>query len=201
MPPKPKFSKEDIVAAALNIVSQKGEAALTARELGAALGSSARPIFTVFSGMEELQSEVRSAAMARFENMRAEAPSDMPIFKQVGMKMVLFGIKEPKLYQLLFMQENEKARSFDDVFGRLGATAVRCIETLEKDYALSAEQAKALFEHTWIHTFGIGALCATGACDFSPEQISQMLTQDFTAMMALLKGKAFAENKVQQAPR
>ena len=52
MPPKPKFTKEEIVAAALTLVSEKGMEALTARELGLRLGSSARPIFTVFQSME-----------------------------------------------------------------------------------------------------------------------------------------------------
>ena len=45
-----------------------------------ALGSSARPIFTVFDSMKQVQDAVREAAMRRFA--------------------------EPKLYQLLFMQEN-----------------------------------------------------------------------------------------------
>lgn len=189
MSPKPKFTKEEIVSVALDIVSQGGTEALTARELGAKLGTSARPVFTVFNGMEELQNEVRSAAMARFENMRAEQLSGMPTFKQIGMKMVLFGIKEPKLYRLLFMNENESATSFEDMFGRLGSSATQCVETIEKDYALSPSQARTLFEHTWIHTFGIGTLCATGACDFSTDKISEMLTQDFMAMMLLLKGK------------
>ena len=53
MPPKPKFTKEEIVQTALEIVSQKGVRALTANELGAALGTSARPIFTVFDSMKE----------------------------------------------------------------------------------------------------------------------------------------------------
>ena len=54
MPPKPKFTKEEIVAAALELVSEKGIEALTARELGVRLGSSARPIFTAFNSMEEV---------------------------------------------------------------------------------------------------------------------------------------------------
>ena len=33
MPPKPKFTKEEIVQTALEVVSQKGAAALTAQEL------------------------------------------------------------------------------------------------------------------------------------------------------------------------
>ena len=65
MPPKPKFTKEEIVQTALDIVSRKGVEALTAKELGDALGSSARPIFTVFRSMKEVQDEVRQAAKRR----------------------------------------------------------------------------------------------------------------------------------------
>ena len=62
MPPTAKFSKEKIVEAALDIVRTEGFDALTARALGTKLGSSARPIFTVFSNMEEVQQSVTEAA-------------------------------------------------------------------------------------------------------------------------------------------
>ena len=58
MPPKAKFTREEIVQAALGIVREDGIQALTARALGAKLGSSARPIFTIFQSMEEVQQEV-----------------------------------------------------------------------------------------------------------------------------------------------
>ena len=67
MPPKPKFARDEIVQAALTIVSEKGVEALTAKELGDALGASALPIFTVFASMKEVQDAVREAAMRRFE--------------------------------------------------------------------------------------------------------------------------------------
>ena len=109
MPPKPMFTREEIVQAALDIVSERGIEALTARELGVKLGSSARPLFTVFKNMEELHEAVRAAAMARFEACAPDGMENAPIFKQVGMRMVLFGMREPKLYQLLFMEENTTA--------------------------------------------------------------------------------------------
>lgn len=189
MPPKPKFTKEEITAAALGIVSEKGTEALTARELGKALGSSARPIFTVFENMEELQKDVREAAMRRFERFGWEAEADMPIFKQVGMKMILFGMREPKLYRLLFMQENQTAFSFEDVLSKLGTVATKCMEAIEKDYGLNREQSKMLFEHVWIYTFGVGALCATGGCRFSEEELGQMLTTEFRAVMTLIQSE------------
>lgn len=193
MPPKPKFTKEEIVQAALEIVSQKGAEALTAKELGEALGTSARPIFTVFTGMKEVQDEVRNAAMRRFEGFAKQKQPDMPLFKQVGMQMVLFGAREPKLYQLLFMRENRNAVSFDDVFGELGPTAETCIGLIRKEYGMSESEAKLLFENVWIYTFGVGALCATRVCRFSEEKLGQMLSTEFRAMMLLVKSETGEE--------
>ena len=154
MPPKPRFTREEI-------------------------GSSARLIFTVFRSMEELQQEVRSAAMRRFESYAGRTMPGVPLFRQGGMQMVLFGAQEPKLYQLLFMRENRSAVSFDDVFGELGDTAECCIETVCRDYGLSPAQARVLFEHVWIYTFGVGALCATRVCRFSEEQLGGCSPRSF----------------------
>ena len=187
MPPKTKFTKEQITKAALGVVSEKGAQALTAKELGAALGTSTTPIFTVFNSMQEVQDAVMLAAMERFEEYAHKAAHLGPVFKQVGMQMILFAKEEPKLYQLIFMFSISEAQTFDDIYAYLGSVADECLDVLQKDYDLSKDNAKTLFEHVWIHTFGIGALCATGMCDFSHEQIAEMLTQDFTAMMMLMQ--------------
>ena len=195
MPPKAKFTKEQITKAALCVVSEKGAQALTAKELGAALGTSTTPIFTVFHSMQEVQDAVMLAAMERFEEYAHKAAHLGPVFKQVGMQMILFAKEEPKLYQLIFMSSISEAQTFDDIYAHLGSLADECLNVLQKDYDLSKADAKTLFEHVWIHTFGIGALCATGVCDFSHEQIAEMLTQDFTAMMMLMKsGKPSQES-------
>lgn len=199
MPPKPKFTKDEIVQTALEVVSRKGVEALTAKELGCALGSSARPIFTVFNSMKEVQTEVRAAAMRRFERFAEQKLPDMPLFKQVGMRMVLFGAKEPKLYQLLFMQENRNAVRFDDVFGELGISAETCIRSIQEAYRLTEAEAKLLFENVWIYTFGIGALCATRMCQFSEERLGEMLSTEFQAMMLLVKTHMNEEAFVQYA--
>ena len=199
MPPKPKFTKDEIVQTALEVVSRKGVEALTAKELGCALGSSARPIFTVFNSMKEVQTEVRAAAMRRFERFAEQKLPDMPLFKQVGMRMVLFGAKEPKLYQLLFMQENRNAVRFDEVFGELGISAETCIRSIQEAYRLTEAEAKLLFENVWIYTFGIGALCATRMCQFSEERLGEMLSTEFQAMMLLVKTHMNEEAFVQYA--
>ena len=191
MPPKPRFTEKEIVDVALELVSEKGITALTARELGQYLGSSTRPIFTVFENMEEVQNRVKAAAREKFESYTAKAINYAPAFKQVGMQMVLFAVEEPKLYQLLFMQENSEVRSFRELFPRLGSTAEACIGMIRKDYGLTEAEANLLFENVWIYTYGIGALCATRACCFSEEELARMLSTDFLALITLIKsGKA-----------
>ena len=198
MPPKAKFTKEQITNAAMRVVSEKGAQALTAKELGAALGTSTTPIFTVFNSMQEVQDAVMLAAMERFEEYAHKAAHLGPVFKQVGMQMILFAKEEPKLYQLIFMSSISEAQTFDDIYAHLGSVADECLNVLQKDYDLSKDNAKTLFEHVWIHTFGIGALCATGMCDFSREQIAEMLTQDFTAMMMLMKSGKSSQPTMQK---
>ena len=45
MPPKLKFSREQIIAAAVNVTKMNGISGLTARAVATELGSSAKPIF------------------------------------------------------------------------------------------------------------------------------------------------------------
>ncbi len=190
MPPKPKYTREEIIAAALGVVSRSGSRGLTAKSLGNALNTSASPIFTVFNSMQEVQDAVKAAAMERFESYAHKAGAELPIFKQVGMQMILFAREEPQLYQLIFMSRNSDVKSFADIYAHLGPVADECLHTIERDYGLSAPDARTLFEHSWIHTYGIATLCATGMCAFTQEEISGMLTQDFTAMMLLLKSQS-----------
>ena len=84
MPPYSKFTREEIVNAALEIVKLKGFSALTARALGTKLGTSSRPIFTVFKSMHELHQDVIEAAKKIYnEYINIGLSSEQP-FKGVG---------------------------------------------------------------------------------------------------------------------
>lgn len=187
MPPKARFTREEIIETALNLAADKGIKALTARELGSALGSSTRPIFTAFSSMEEVLVEVRRAALDKFEEYARKAEEFAPVYKELGLQMVRFASEQPKLYRLLFMTEKPEAKSFDDVFANLGDIATLCVEVIQRDYKLSYEDARLLFQHNWIHTYAVGALIATGVCLFTEKEIQDMLSREFVGMLMLIK--------------
>ena len=187
MPPKAKFTREKIVETALALAAEKGIRALTARELASAIGTSTQPIFTAFKNMDELLHEVRNAALARFEVYARRAMEFTPVYKELGVQMILFASEQPKLYRLLFMTEKPEAENFDDVFKNLGDMATLSVEVIQRDYELSYENAKLLFKHNWIHTYAIGALIATGVCNFTSKEIQEMLSREFVAMLMLIK--------------
>lgn len=187
MPPKPKFSKEEIVDAALGIVQRSGIQALTARELGDALGSSPRPIFTVFKNMDELSKAVRTEAMRRYDAYVSSARDYFPSFKAIGILMLRYAKEQPRLFQLLFMNENSGARQFSDVFDSLGETANLCLEFVMSDYGLTEEEARFLFQYVWTFTYGVSAMCVTGMCDFSEDELINMLGNEFMAIMSFMK--------------
>ena len=187
MPPKAKYTREEIIDIAVDLAAERGINALTARELGAALGTSSRPIFTAFRNMDEVIMEVRKAALARFEVYARKAMEFTPVYKELGVQMIAFATEQPKLYRLLFMTEKPEAENFDDVFANLGDMATLSVEVIQRDYELSYENAKLLFKHNWIHTYAIGALIATGVCKFKPSEIQDMLSREFVAMLMLIK--------------
>ena len=62
MPPKFKFSKEQIIQAALELTREGGISSVTAKNVGEKLNSSVKVVFGQFANMEEVRSEVVKAA-------------------------------------------------------------------------------------------------------------------------------------------
>lgn len=95
MPPSPKFTKEEILDAAVEIVKAYGADALTARSLAARLGSSARPIFTVYPNMDELRADVIRRAKAVYSRYVNRGLEQRPAFRGVGMEYIRFARENP----------------------------------------------------------------------------------------------------------
>ncbi len=182
MPPKAKFGREEIVNVALSIVEKDGMEALTARTLGQRLGSSARPIFTVFKNMDEVACETIKQANVIFEKYIEEGLKENPPFKGVGKAYIRFASEKPKLFQLLFMKEKgvetkvERLLNNAEEYGKV-------VYSITSVYPVTNMQAANLYKHLWIYAHGIAVLIATKVCAFSDEEISDMLTVVFVSLL------------------
>ena len=64
-------------------------------------------------------------------------------------------------------------------------------DSIEGPYGMDKEGAARLFQHMWIYTHGIATMCVNGLCTYTPEEISDRLTEVFSALLAQMKsGKA-----------
>lgn len=196
MPPKAKYTREEIINKAFEMARKKGIDLVVARELGKELGTSSSPIFTAFKNMEELQNEVRKVAMREFEAYVHDAVNYTPAFKYVGIKMIEFAMKEPKLFQLLYMREHDGNQTYSMLIDELGDTVEVCIEIMQKDYVLNRQEAELLFRQVWLHTFGICVLVAGKVCQITPEEISEMLSLEFKGTLMLIKSGTFKVDSV-----
>ncbi|MDE6167852.1 MAG: TetR/AcrR family transcriptional regulator [Acetatifactor sp.] len=189
MPPKAKFTKDEIIEAAVGIVREEGFPALTARVLGARLGSSARPVFTVFQGMEEVQQAVIRRAKEIYGEYVEEGLSDDIPFRGVGTQYILFSIREPKLFQLLFMKEQKDMPELSGVLPLIDDNYEKILLSIEQSYGLKGSSAERLYRHMWIYSHGIAALCATGMCRFTGEEIKGMLAEASKGILKNMKGE------------
>lgn len=187
MPPKAKFTKEEIIAAALQIVRESGLEAVTARELGTRLGSSARPIFTVFDNMEEVLAGVEDVARELYRQYVERGLTQTPAFRGVGLEYIQFAIQEPKLFQLLFMSEKSGENDVAHVLALIDGNYEVILKSVQDLYGFDRENADKLYRHLWVYSHGIATLCATKVCRFTPQDIGGMLTEVFTGLFIKMK--------------
>ena len=188
LPPKPKYTREQIASAAFELVRKNGVQALTARELGKAIGTSSSPIFTFFKDMDELKNAVFILAKQRFEEYMAVAEEFYPAYKKRGLQWIRFASEEPKLFQWMFMLSPTNT-GIDDAIKQLQFSKQRDIAIIMRDYNASAEDAEKLFHHMWIYTYGLCVLMTTGTCSFTEDEQTVLLGEQFGAIIGMLTDK------------
>ena len=186
MPPECKFSKDEIVAAALELVRAQGYAAISARAVGARLGASSKVIFSAFSNMEELKQAVIQAAGQLQQKFTADyaASSGFPPYKSIGMAYILFAREEKELFRLLYMRDRtgeNREQELDDIAGIL--------DLLTGMLHIDRDQAVLLHAEMWAYVHGIAVLLATGYETWDVVLISRMLTDGFSGLQTRYRQK------------
>ncbi len=185
MPPKAKFTREEVVAAAMEIVRREGSRALTARTLGKALGSSSCPIFTLFKGMEEVQNEVLNGANLLYNRYLEEdmQKGEYPSYKASGMAYIRFAKEEKELFKLLFMRDRSGERIEEN-----REELAPLLAMLQANLGLSEEEAFLFHLEMWVYVHGIATMLATSYLEWDTQLISKMLTDIYTGLSEVKNG-------------
>lgn len=179
MPPKFLFTRDEIIAAALNITRRAGPSALTARALAAELGCSVKPIFGLYRNMEEVQQAVRTAAYARYQQTLAAgmASGKYPPYKASGMAYIQFAREEKELFKLIFMCDRGGESSGED------REFIRpLLELIQRNLGISEDEAYLFHLEMWLYVHGIATMLATSYLDWDESFVSSALTDAYAGL-------------------
>jgi AcrR family transcriptional regulator len=152
------MSREQIGREALDLVREKGWAALSARSLAARIGTSVGPIYSAFGSMDELQAYVLDGAARVFDACIAAAGSGKN-FLDMGIGLALFARDEPRLFEALVEGGAPKISLSQpcSTRGRFEGYKSGLKTRLEEDpffRRIGPERRERIFERMWL--FGLG---------------------------------------------
>ena len=194
MAPRNKYTREEMVEAAVRVVREKGIDALTAKALASELGVSTQPVFTCFHTIEEAKREVRAAAERVYgryvkDGLRMKVP-----FLGVGIQYIHFAKDEPQLYRLLFLTTSEDGNS--SVMDALHHSQNLIRESLQQTYHIDAQTADRYYRDMWLVVHSLATLVVTGGCPYSEEEMGHILTGFSVSLCKSIKEiPGFVENK------
>ncbi|GAA0370810.1 TetR/AcrR family transcriptional regulator [Bacillus horti] len=116
MPPKKKFSEEQIIEAAFEIAKTEGMESITIRKVAEQLGSSIAPIYVNFTDVEDLIKAVMKKIVQLSQQMLQEQNSGNA-FKDIGMASLQFAEEYPNLFRDFVMKPNEYLGDYDQDMG------------------------------------------------------------------------------------
>ena len=180
MPPKVKYSKEEIVGVAYELIRKEGSSALTARHLAAALGTSTAPIFTAFESIEALNDAVLARAKACYDEYLSKGLTHPIPFKGAGLAHIRFAKDEPLLFRYLFMECKGEAPVLHYLPGN-GENEKR-VRSVVESYGYETESAKRLYNHLAVYVHGLAILYALEQTVFDDGDIDGMLSEVFHAL-------------------
>lgn len=175
MPPKPRYHKEDIMAAGLELLKESGIAGINARALATKLGCSTQPIFRIYQSMDALEQDLFKAVEARYNDSVFGNTQVAHSYEDIGLRYIEFARQEKNYFQYLFLNNSFRAKSFKELIADDDNQAF--VQLLMRWTSLGKADAENYLIHTWIYMHGIATLLATNQLELSRDEIRSLLQQ------------------------
>lgn len=184
LPTTTRITKEMILNAAFDITRNEGIEKLSNREIAKKMNCSIRPIYYQFKNSEELYKELYNKINSHFYDfIMKNMIGDIPPYKQIGINYIKFAQEETNFFKVLFISP---ARDVPNTFvatDKNGFAGV--IDAIKLSTHLSEKDIKSFHTKMWIFVHGIATLTVSKSVKFTEEQIRDLLSQEFQALMLL----------------
>ena len=192
MPPKARFTREKIEEAAYQLAKKRGMDAVAAREVAKAMNMTVTPIFTYFSGMEELKLTIRDRVRREFTEYLQGSLDYTPAFLEFCMRWIRYAAENPNLYRLL-MNSGDGVYQIDDLLALFPEIVEAIKDEISALFVISLEEAQALLRHMMIYAHGVAGFYLCGGSPMPEENIPSAMSEICLALAAgtkVLNGSA-----------
>ena len=124
MPPKIKFTNDDVIQAAMRVVEEKGLSSLAARNVDAFLRSSSAPVYYHFANMDDLDMCVVKETERMLLEYTSKPYSDR-VFLNMGTGVVVFACEHPLLDRALMLEGGGYGEVVQDFLDTLASEMIR----------------------------------------------------------------------------
>lgn len=184
MPTTIRITKEMILNAAFDLTRNEGIEKLSNREIAKKMNCSIRPIYYQFKNSEELYKALYNKINSYFYDfIMKNIADDIPHYKQIGINYIKFAQEETNLFKVLFMSPS---RNLPNTFAETDKTGFAgVVAAIKLSTHLSDKAIKSFHTKMWIFVHGIATLTVSRSFKFTDEQIKDLLSQEFQALMLL----------------
>ena len=160
--PEQRVSRERVLDAALAIVREQGEQALSARAVAERAGCSVQPIYSLFGDMKGLVDALCEHARAWVADYnRDHARDGKNLFESNGLAHLRLAQTETNLFRFLYLSPHLQPDSFEGLFASVALDGVE--ESIAQLGGLDRSSAHELYLDMIIYTHGLAAMLANGA--------------------------------------
>ena len=183
--PEQRVTRVRVLDAALSIVREQGEEALSARAIAERAECSVQPIYSLFGDMAALAEELYDHARAWVAAYNLEHMHDgANLFEANGFSHLRLAKTENNLFRFLYLSPHMHPEGFEELFQSVALDGVEdCIQDLGR---LSAEAAHELYLSMIVYTHGMAAMIACGA-QFADADLHERMDRSFQAFVAQIR--------------
>ena len=176
MPSSPRIKKEDMLQAALELVSRDGYAALNIKAVARELGCSTAPISWQFGGMDGLREELIPFAEQYVEDKYySRNENDVAAFEQRGRGTIDLALENPNLFRFLYTGERSQILSTGFRLQTNNPDTDNMYQKMADLLGITLNQVMDFAMTMMVYTQGIGTLIASGIVKDTKENMYRML--------------------------
>ncbi|MCI9038625.1 MAG: TetR family transcriptional regulator [Clostridia bacterium] len=190
MPKAMKYSKEEVVQVAYEIVKEEGIEGINARKIAKKLNASVHPIFNHFENIEELKKAVVEKIVETYHSYMISGKGKEKYYKETGLSYIRFAKDFPQFFKIMFMNPTKLDAKNFIMADSAGDEIIKAGQILT---GLSYEEQKTFHVEVWMLTHGIACLVATKTVELSDEEIGELLEN--TVRQMIIGYKFEKENK------